>query len=141
MNLLSTRGKGRGKRIRGSKRYLWLMVKSKPKTTEEVLGKLEPEQTAIARRLRVIVKTAVPEASETVRRGVMTYVLGNKDFAVIHFYKDHVDLGLLEGAKLDDAHLKGSGKGKNVRHMKISSARSIDDGEIARLLKEAASLM
>ena len=78
------------------------MVKSKPKTIEEVLGKFEPEQTAIAQKLRSLVKTALPDASETVRRGVITYVLNNKDFARIHLYKDHVDLGLLVDTKLDD---------------------------------------
>src|SRR3989337_1549928 len=89
-----------GKRIRGSRRYLPIMVKSKPKTIEEVLGKFEPEQKAIAQKLRSIVKTALPDASETVRRGVITYVLNDKDFARINLYKNHVDLGLLVGTKL-----------------------------------------
>jgi hypothetical protein len=116
------------------------MVKSKPKTIEEVLGKFESEQTAIAQKLRTLVKTVVPDASETVRRGVITYVLKDKDFANIRLFKSHVDLGLLAGAKLDDKHLKGTGEGKDIRHVKIVSPKNVDEAEITRLLKEAAAL-
>jgi len=116
------------------------MVKSKPKTIEEVLGKFEPEQTAIAQKLRSLVKTALPDASETVRRGVLTYVLNNKDFARIHLYKDHVDLGLLVGSKLDAKLLQGKGTEKDIRHVKIVSMKNMDEAEITRLLKEAAAL-
>ena len=113
------------------------MVKSKPKTIEEVLGKFEPEQKEIAQKLRVIVKTTL---SETVRRGVITYVLNNKGFARVHLYKDHVDLGLLVGTKLDDKLLQGKGQGKDIRHVKIVSMKKIDEAEITRLLKEAAAI-
>lgn len=116
------------------------MVKSKPKTIEEVLGKFEPEQTAIAQRLRGIVKVALPDAVETVRRGVITYVVDNKDFARVHLFKDHVDLGLLAGTKLDAKLLQGKGKGKDIRHVKIVSQKTIEEAEIVRLLKEAATL-
>jgi hypothetical protein len=116
------------------------MVKSKPKTIEEVLSKFKPEQTGIAQRLRSIIRTALPDASETVRRGVITYVLSNKDFARIQLYKDHVDLGLLVGSKLDDKHLKGKGVGKDIRHVKITSLRNINETEITRLLREATTL-
>jgi hypothetical protein len=116
------------------------MVKSKPKTIEEVLGKFEPEQTAIAQKLRSLVKTTLPDASETVRRGVLTYILNNKDFARIHLYKDHVDLGLLVGSKLDAKLLQGKGTEKDIRHVKIVSMKNMDEAEITRLLKEAAAL-
>ena len=115
------------------------MVKSKPKTIEEVLGKFEPEQKAIAQKLRSIVKTALPDASEAVRRGVITYVLNDKDFARINLYKNHVDLGLLVGTKLDAKLLQGKGKGKDIRHVKIVSMKNINEAEITRVLKEAAA--
>jgi hypothetical protein len=116
------------------------MAKSKPKTIEEILGKFEPEQTAITQRLRSIVKATLPDASETVRRGIITYILNAKDFAMIRLFKDHVDLGLFAGMKLDDRHLKGKGMGKDVKHVKLVSAKNIDEAEITRLLKEAAAL-
>jgi len=116
------------------------MVKSKPKTIEEILRKFEPEQTAISQRLRSIVKAVLPDATETIRRGVITYVNNNRDFARIHLFKDHVDLGLLGGMKLDDRHLKGKGTVKDLKHVKIVSAKNVDEAEITRLLKEAAAL-
>jgi hypothetical protein len=116
------------------------MVKSKPKTIEEILRKFEPDQTAIAERLRTIVKATLPKASETVRRGVITYILDGKDFAMVRLFKDHVDLGLAAGAKIDDKKLKGRGKGKDLRHIKIASAKTLNEAEIIRLLKEAAAL-
>jgi hypothetical protein len=116
------------------------MVKSKPKTIEEILQKSGPKQAEIAERLRAIVKTALPDASETVRRGVITYVLNDKDLATINLYEDHVDLGLLAGSKIDDEHIKGTGLGKDVKHVKIISTKKIDEAEITRLLKEAAAV-
>ena len=116
------------------------MAKSKPKTIEEILRKFEPEQIAIAERLRTVVKATVPNASETVRRGVITYVVNGKDFASVHLFKDHVDLGLTSGARIDDKSLKGTGEGKDIKHIKIVSAKKLNEAEITRLLKEAAAL-
>jgi len=116
------------------------MVKSKPKTIEEVLRKYEPEQTALAERLRSLVKTTLPDASETVRRGVITYVVNGKDFATVHLFKNHVDLGLTGGSKMDDKKLKGTGTGKDLKHVKIVSAKTLNEAELVRLLREAAAL-
>jgi hypothetical protein len=116
------------------------MAKSKPKTIEEILRKFDPAQTAIAERLRSLVKATLPDALETVRRGVITYVVDGKDFATVHLFKNHVDLGLSSGAKMDDKHLKGTGEGKDIKHVKIVSAKTLNEAEITRLLKEAAAL-
>ena len=116
------------------------MVKSKPKTVEEVLGKVEPEQKEISQKLRDLVKNAVPDAKETVRRGKITFVLDGKDFAKVLHYKGHVDLGLVAGQKVDSKLLKGTGIGKDVRHIKIASVKKVNEAEIVRLLKEAAEL-
>lgn len=116
------------------------MAKSKPKTIEEILRKFDPEQIAIAERLRSIIKAAVPAALETVRQGVITYVVSGKDFANVQLFKDHVDLGLVAGPKIDDKHLKGTGEGKDLKHVKIVSAKKLNETEVSRLLKEAAGL-
>jgi hypothetical protein len=116
------------------------MAKSKPKTIEEILRKFDSEQNAIAARLRSMVKATVPNASETVRQGIITYVVNGRDFASIHLFKDHVDLGLTRGARIDDKRLKGTGEGKDIKHVKIVSAKKINEAEITRLLKEATAL-
>jgi hypothetical protein len=116
------------------------MVKSKPKTIEEVLRRFDPEQTAIAERLRSIMKATLPNALESVRRGVITFAVDGKDFANVHLFRDHVDLGLIGGARIDDKRLKGTGAGKDIKHVKIVSAKKLDEADITRLLKEAAAI-
>jgi hypothetical protein len=71
---------------------------------------------------------------------VITYVVNGKDFANVHLFKDHVDLGLVAGSRIDDKHLKGTGEGKDLKHVKIVSAKKLKEAEISRLLMEAASL-
>ncbi len=117
------------------------MAKLKPKTIDEILRKFDPELTAIAERLRSIVKCTVPDALETVRRGVITYVLNGKDFANINLFKDHIDIGLVGGARIDDKRLKGTGEGKDIKHVKIVSAKKLNEAEITRILKEAAAIV
>ncbi len=117
------------------------MAKLKPKTIDEILKKSDPEQTAIAERLRSIVKGTLPDSLETVRRGVITYVLNGKDFANINLFEDHVDLGLVGGARIDDKRLKGTGEGKDIKHVKIVSAKKLNEAEITRILKEAAAIV
>jgi hypothetical protein len=116
------------------------MAKSKPKTIEEILRKFDPEQVAIAERLRTIVKSAVPDAAETVRRGIITYIVDDKDFANIHLFKDHVDIGLMDGAKIDSKQLKGTGQGRDLKHVKIVSLKKLNETELSDLLKNAATL-
>jgi hypothetical protein len=36
--------------------------------------------------------------------------------------------------------LKGTGEGKDIKHLKIVSAKTLNEAEITRLLKEAAAL-
>ena len=116
------------------------MVKSKPKTLEEILGKLDSKQKEIAEKVRAIIKTVVPDAVEMVRRGKITYVLNGKDFANISLYKAHVDLDLVAGTKVGSDLLKGRGTGKDVRHIKITTMKNIEEPEFTRLLRDAAAI-
>jgi hypothetical protein len=117
-----------------------IMVKSKPKTTEEILTKLNPKQKEIAEKIRAIIKNVLPDVVEMVRRGKITYVLNGKDFASISLAKDHVDLDLVAGTKVGSDLLKGRGTGKDVRHIKITTMKNIEEPEFTRLLKDAAAI-
>ena len=116
------------------------MVKSKPKTLEEILKNVTPEQKEITQKLRSLINNAVPDAMETVRRGKITFVTSGKDFARISVYTDHVDLQLIGGTKLSSSLLKGTGSGKDLRHIKITSVKNIDETEFTRLLRDAAAI-
>ncbi len=116
------------------------MVKSKPKTIDEIFSKVEPEQKEIAERLRILVKSTVPKTVETVRRGRITFTLGGKDFAAIRPTKQHADLLYMNAGSLSSTHLKGQGTISDPKHMEIYSLKNFDETEAKRLLREAGAL-
>ena len=113
------------------------MAKSKLKTVDEILGSLETEKKAITEKFRDIVKKTIPDATEIVRRRRITYVLNNKDFLSIRTAQSHVDLLFLCGAKCASHLLKGSGTGRDLRHVEVRNISGFDESELVRLLKEA----
>lgn len=116
------------------------MVKSKPKTIDEIFSKVEPDTKEIAERLRVLVKGSVPKAVETVRRGKITYALDGKDFAGVRLTKQHVDLFYMHGGSLSSPHLKGQGTIGDPKHIEVYSLKNFDEADAKRLLKEAAAI-
>ena len=116
------------------------MVKTKPKTVEEIFSKVEVERKETAERLRSIVKGTVPKAVETVRRGRITYTLNGKDFAAIRLTKAHVDLLFSGGDRLSSPHLKGQGTIIDPKHVQVTTLKSLDTSEMTRLLKEAGAI-
>ena len=117
------------------------MVRSKEKTVEEILDKLDLRQKEITEKLRSLIKRTVPEAVEMVRQGRITYGISGKDFAWISQSKDHVDLDFVCGTRLGSAYLKGRGKGKDIRHIEINAISKMDEKELPRLLKDASELV
>ncbi len=116
------------------------MVKSKPKTVDEIFSKVDDEEKKIADGLRALVKEAVPKAIEIVRRGRLTYTMNGKDFAGIRPTKGHVDLLFFQSASLSSPHLKGQGTIGDPKHIIVVTLKKFEEAEAKRLLKEAASI-
>ncbi len=55
------------------------MVKCVAKTVDEILSGLEQPRKETTEKIRSMVKSAIPDATEIVRRGRITYVLNGKD--------------------------------------------------------------
>jgi hypothetical protein len=53
-------------------------------------------------------------------------------------YKDHLNLGFWQGAKLDSKLLEGTGKG--MRHIKVWKESDIEEREFAKIIRDAAKL-
>jgi hypothetical protein len=115
------------------------MVKTKPKTADEILNKVEDDKKQMAERLRMFVKGTIPKAVETVRRGRLTYTLNGKDFAAIRLTKQHIDLLFMHGASLSSPHLKGQGTIIDPKHIEVFTFKNFDEAEATRLLKEEAA--
>jgi hypothetical protein len=113
------------------------MVKLNEKTVDEILSNLEPGRKEITEKFRSMVKNTIPDATEIVRRGRITYVLNGKDFLSIRTTKSHVDMLFVCGTTCDSRLLTGGGSESEPSHVKIKNMSDFDESELMRLLKEA----
>ena len=113
------------------------MVKHRTNTMDEILSGLEPERKEVTEKFRSIVKNIIPEATEIVRRGRITYILNGKDFLSIRTTQSHVDLLFVCGTTCDSRLLTGKGSESEPSHVKIKNMSDFDELELIRLLKEA----
>jgi hypothetical protein len=113
------------------------MVKSREKTVAEILSGLEPGRKEVTEKFRCMVKNTIPDATEIVRRGRITYVLNGKDFLSIKTSQSHVDLLFVCGTRCQSRLLTGRGSESEPRHVKIKNMSDFDESELMRLLKEA----
>lgn len=112
------------------------------RTMDEILGSLTPRQKETTQNLRTLIKEAVPETVEVIKRGRITYKLEGKDFVWISNFSDHVDLEFAMGASLGSSLLRSRGIAEtndNVRHVPINDFVRVKP-ELARLIAEAAKL-
>ena len=116
-----------------------LIKVGKGKDVEAYVKSLNAPMRELTEKLRTIIKEALPDATETIKWGNLTYIIEGKNVAWILSYKDHVDLGFFMGAKLKSKLLEGTGKG--LRHVKVWSGSDVKEDEFARLLKDAAKLV
>ena len=97
----------------------------------------------VVRRLRVLVRSALPELAEYVDRyGVLRYgaTSGMRDWTCyISGHADHVNLGFARGASLPDPAGIVEGTGKDLRHVKLRSLDDVERPALARLLRDVAT--
>ena len=62
--------------------------------------------------------------------------MDGKNVAWIMIYKDRVNLGFFQGAKMKSPLLEGTGKG--LRHVKVRGPGEMDEKEFTHLLVRAA---
>ena len=120
---------------------VFLMVKTKPKTVDEIFSKVDEEKKTIADKLRILVKETLPKAVEIVRRGRITYAINGKDVAGMRLTKQHVDLLFMHGASLSSPHLKGQGTIGDPKHIEVNTLKNFDESEARRLLIEGAATL
>jgi len=106
------------------------------RTVSEYLDNIaDPKVRRLAKKIRSVARSAIPEASEGIRMGIPCYSVDRKYVALIGDYKNHVNLYFPQGAKLSSDLLEGTGKG--MRHIKISEDSDIDNPRISKLLQLA----
>jgi hypothetical protein len=110
-------------------------MKKYPKTIGEIYAVTPHDE--ILDKLRLLIRNTIPQAAESVRRGGITYRLNEKDFLRIHNYKNHVDLGFVNGTSLSSLLLRRRGKRTSWRHIELKTPADVSNSEIERLLKRS----
>lgn len=114
-------------------------LKAKGTDVEVLVKEIEPGKRALVESLRAFVKSQAPGLKEAVKWGNLTWV-GNNNVCWIIVYRDHVDFGFFNGAKLKDARGLLEGTGKGLRHIKVFKAGDIREADFAPLLKQAVAM-
>jgi hypothetical protein len=122
------------------------LPKAAQHTFEELVDGVDPERVAIVRALRAMILEVHPNAVETVRLGdnAATYGVGPKKmtegYAYIMPLRESVNLGLYQGALLDDPKELLEGTGKGLRHVKIRSLKEAASPALRGLVRAGLAL-
>ena len=101
-----------------------------------------PQVREIAVKAREVILTVLPNASEKVYPGwkVIQYATGSdmkSVFAVISPQRERVNLGLANGAGLEDPDGLLEGDGKAIRHLKLTSPEAAAAPAVKALVRGA----
>lgn len=111
-------------------------------TVDEYIAGTPGPVAETLRALRRLIVETLPEAEESMKWGTPTYGLPNGE-PVCYLYggKEHVNLGFLFGARLEDPEglLQGSGR-KDSRHLHLNSFNDVDSATIAMFLTDSAEM-
>ena len=105
---------------------------------DEYLEDQTPQNQAIIRGLRRLVKRVEPGLSEAVKWGNGCWVGENGPVAYVYSAPDYVQFGFFRGSALKDPRGLLEGKGRYVRHTKVWAPSAIDERSFAALLRQAA---
>ena len=92
---------------------------------------------AIARKLRTIIKSVMPQAHEMIYHEVINYSLSPsmaERLVYLAVMKNHVRLGFMFGGYLPDPDHMLAGEGKQLRHVKVSTLKQASQPALKRLV-------
>lgn len=106
---------------------------------DRLFAGLPPVYAGVARTLRSVIRAEAPALTETIKWNNPFWV-GREDVLCLQCYADHVNLGVLQGAKLADQFPELEGTGKEMRHVKVPSPQVARSGNVRRLVRAAVAL-
>lgn len=115
------------------------MGNGEKRTLEEVLNSLDEKQRKTTQRLQNLIKNIIPESTEIIRHGNITYMLNGRDFIWLIQVSGHVNVEFANGGSLASMLLKTHGtKEANecVRHVEVDNLENVQS-ELIRLLKHS----
>ena len=113
--------------------------KARPMTVDGYVAGLSGDLAAAARRLRQVVLSAAPSATEAFKWGQPVYE-DNGPFCYFKASQDHITFGFWRGTELDDQAGRLEGDGDRMKHLKIRGSDEVDDSLIAEWVGQAVDL-
>jgi len=109
------------------------------KTVDTYVAALSPDQQAVVKELRKIIKAAAPKAEEAVKWAQPVYS-SNGPMIYVRAHKAHVNFGFWRGAELSDPKGLLEGEGDRMRHVKIKSLKDVNKAQYTAWVKQAVKL-
>jgi hypothetical protein len=106
---------------------------------DEYVSKVVPWQRDVIQKLRNVLKSAAPHASESIKWGQPVYE-HKGPFAYIKAHAAQVNFGFWRGAELDDNKRMLQGEGEKMRHVKILETHVLDELTLGAFVKQAFAL-
>ncbi len=107
---------------------------------EQFLAPYPPEIQAIARKLRTVIKSVMPQAHEVIYHEVINYSLSPsmaERLVYLAVMKNYVRLGFMFGGYLPDPDHMLAEEGKRLRHVKVSTLKEASQPALKRLVQAA----
>jgi hypothetical protein len=113
---------------------------------KHLLSTMRDEHAAISIVLHDLILGIYPDAYESVwpKQNIASYGIGPKKmsehFVYIANYKQHVNLGFYQGAKMADPEKLLDGTGAGLRHIKVKTLEEAQSKKLAAYVKAALLL-
>ena len=112
---------------------------AKHASVDAYVDDLDPSCAELVRRLRAIVRHAVPDAKESIKWAHPTYEK-NGPFCYIKAFPRHVNLGFWRGASLDDPDGIVVSGGDKMGHVRVTTVADVRARKFEHLVRQAAAL-
>lgn len=108
-------------------------------TVSEFVEKLGDWRGEVVSELRSLIKSAAPEATESIKWGQPVYEAAGP-FAYINAFKRHVNFGFWRGAELLDPKGMFKGTGSRMRHIELKSLADLDRPILEAMVRTAVGM-
>jgi len=117
------------------------------KKLKTFLTPYSPEVQRTLLELRTFIISIIPEANELIwdnyNAVAIAYSKSDKlqdAFCHIAVYSKHVNFGFNRGAELTNGKIKLEGKGKLIRHLKVTDINKFPKEELEKMIREAVGI-
>jgi hypothetical protein len=108
-------------------------------TVDDYISKVAPWQRTVIEKLRMLIRTTAPRASEALKFGQPVYD-HKGPFSYIKAHAAQINFGFWRGDELDDPKHILQGEGARMRHVKITEAQPIDEAALGAFVVQAFKL-